>query len=323
MPFHSFTHAAMAAEFRIVVASIASEAGAARHSPKSSATLASVARVDYEYARDAARAAFDELDRLEGQLSRFHPASDVARINSLPTGGSVRVSPDTFRCLSEAFRVNALTGRAFDATAGANGTRRGRLALVQSGLRVRAVRAGAHVDLGGIGKGYALDRMAVLLREWGIASAMLSGGGSTVLALDPPAGKTGWTVGIRNPGIRNRGLGRVVLCRAAFSGSGTAENGPHILDPATSLPARGAAAAWALAPSGAESDALSTAFMVMTVARIKKLVARRKDVSAIIAISASGGFRLQRIDPKRAAGFTISLRDKKRARRPSKAPGRR
>jgi len=300
-----------------------------------------IAGSDYPYARDAARAAFAELDRIEGLLSRFHPTSDVARINSLPTGGSVRVSPDTFRCLSEAFRVKALTGGAFDVTAGLNGTRRGRLALLRTGLRIRAVRPGARVDLGGIGKGYALDRMAALLREWGIDSAMLSGGGSTVLALDPEPGKAGWTVGIRNPGIRGerssrgqqgwpdtslagvRELGKVMLCRTAFSGSGTAENGAHLLDPATSLPARGPAAAWVLAPSGAESDALSTAFMIMTAARAKKLVARRKDVSAIIAVSASGGFRLQCTGPKRAAGFTISLRDKKRARRPSKAPGRR
>jgi thiamine biosynthesis lipoprotein len=282
-----------------------------------------IAGSDYPYARDAARAAFAELDRLEGLLSRFHPTSDVARINSLPTGGSVRVSPDTFRCLSEAFRVGVLTGGAFDITAGANGTRRGRLVSSRTGLKVRAVRAGARIDLGGIGKGYALDRMAVLLREWGMDRAMLSGGGSTVLALDPEPGKPGWTVGIRHPGRRDRELGRVVLCRASFSGSGTAENGAHILDPATGLPARGPAAAWVLAPSGAESDALSTAFMVMKPARVKKLVARRKDASAIIAVSASGGFRLQRIGPKRAAGFTISLRDKKRARRPSKAPGRR
>jgi thiamine biosynthesis lipoprotein len=188
------------------------------------------------------------------------------------------------------------------------------------------------VDFGAIGKGYALDRMAAVLAEWDLPAALLSGGESTVLALDPPPGADGWTVGIRDPWRQSRGrlwrpdetLGSVVLRRCAFSGSGTAENGPHILDPATGRPVTGRPAAWAAAPGAAEADALSTAFMVMRLTDVVKLCRRGGGISGIIAANTPRGYAVRLAGPARGKGFKIWMfhRDLKRGK-PAIPPGRR
>src|ERR1039458_5382741 len=118
-----------------------------------------------EYAQQAAWAAFDLLDRLESELSRFIPNSDISRINHLAAGESARVSRWTMDCLEIAREACNQTGGAFDISLGTG------LATLQLSRRVSAVRAttgAVRLDLGGIGKGYALDRMAEVLAEWDI-----------------------------------------------------------------------------------------------------------------------------------------------------------
>jgi thiamine biosynthesis lipoprotein len=116
------------------------------------------------------------------------------------------------------------------------------------------------LDLGAVGKGYALDRLAGVLAEWEIESALLNSGDSTVLALDPPPSADGWPVGLGEGGARRE----LSLARAALSGSGLAVKGSHLFDPRTGLPASRSLRAWASAPNAALADALSTAFFVMT-----------------------------------------------------------
>ncbi|MDR0353370.1 MAG: FAD:protein FMN transferase, partial [Opitutaceae bacterium] len=167
------------------------------------------------YARQAAQAAFAEIDRLETLLSRFHEGSDIWRINHAAAGERVVISEECHACLLEALRVHELTGGAFDATLGAAadlvksaGKRQAvpepgalqdlldrraasTIALSPGGFVVEVTRPGASLDLGAIGKGFALDAAAALLREWEIEHALLGAGGSSILAMGAEAGADG------------------------------------------------------------------------------------------------------------------------------------
>ena len=230
---------------------------------------------DGEYAQQAAWAAFDLLDRLESELSRFIPNSDIARINRLAAGESARVSRWTMECIELARQAYGETGGAFDISLGAG---LGSLQLSRRDSTVRATAAGVRLDLGGIGKGYAIDRMAEALEEWDIRTVLIHGGHSSVLALDAPPGLDGWplTMGERTLAAR----------RAAFSASGIRAQGEHILDPRTGRPANTRVAAWVSleldgSPSpGAMAEAYSTAFMILPAAEIEAIRARRPGMEA-------------------------------------------
>ena len=300
---HRFAHEAMATTFEILIASDDTVAESA------------------EYARQAAQAAFHEIDRLEKDLSRFIESSDVSRINKLGARESVRVSIDTFECLQLAGRIHDDTGGAFDVTIGAllacwrasASTPRGptvkeiaeakartgmeRVALDGKSFTVRLKTDGVLLDLGGIGKGFALDKAAETLREWadegwGLEAALLSGGQSSVLAMGAPPGKRGWTVTVGADILDVPE--EIVLCDRALSGSGTRVRGRHIIDPRTGRPAKGPIRAWASSPSGAVSDALSTAFMVMSSAEVERYCTEHEETWAMLLIQDATGRRLQR-----------------------------
>jgi len=211
---------------------------------------------DPEYARQAAAAAFREIDRIAGLLNRFDPGSDVGQINLLAPGASVRVGIETLECIEKALWVQERTGGLFDPAVGSGVEN---LRIDRGAFTVGWSDAGTgRIDLGGIGKGYALDRAASVLDDWEIDDALLDGGGSSVLARG-----RGWPVGIGGPWGEKIGFSSLELRNRALSGSGTEVKGGHILDPRTGQPARTALAAWALHPEAALSDALSTAFFLM------------------------------------------------------------
>ena len=275
-----------------------------------------IAGEDESYAGQAARAAFGEIDRLEGLLSRFDPASEIARLNRLGPGESIPVGLETFECLSIAERVRAATGGAFDVNWR-------RPAPSESGSPLDLVRTGTgfaarvrespdkflrplDLDLGAIGKGYALDRSLEVLGEWSIENALVHGGTSTAIAVGAPGTKSeaarepapegtvpdGWPVGVGGGWPCENAPREIVLTgRRALSGSGTEVKGRHILDPRTGEPAAGHLAAWALAGSAAEADALSTAFMVMDTAAVEEFCLHRPDVWALV-IKAYGDGRM-------------------------------
>ena len=169
-----------------------------RFSHEAMATVFEVYAVhpDERYAAQAAQAAFDLADRLERELSRFLPNSDIARVNHLAAGESTRVSASTLECLVIARHMFDLTGGAFDISIG---TGLPSLELDADDVSVRATTDGVQVDLGGIGKGYAVDLMAELLEEWGLGQALVHGGFSSVLALEPPPGRDGWPLTLSDP----------------------------------------------------------------------------------------------------------------------------
>jgi FAD:protein FMN transferase len=244
-----------------------------------------VAHADAEYAAQAAHATFDLVDRLERDLSRFLPNSDITRINHLDAGDSTRVTPSTLECLVIARHMFDLTGGAFDVSIG---TGLPSLELDAQDSVVRATTRGVRVDLGGIGKGYAVDLMAELLEEWGVHTSLVHGGFSSVLALEPPPGHDGWPLTLSDPGAPSRVLARLSVRQTALGASGL-RKGDHIVDPRTHDPVRGRRAAWVTVPRPPESargtsseqphraaaaavtDALTTACMLLSADEIEAL----------------------------------------------------
>jgi thiamine biosynthesis lipoprotein len=170
------------------------------------------------------------------------------------------------------------------------------------GCLVRATRDGVRVDLGGIGKGYAVDLMAELLEEWGLQTALLHGGYSSVLALDAPSGRDGWPLTLSDPASPSRVLTRLAVCQAALGASGL-RKGDHIVQPRTGEAVRGRRAVWVAVPrpkiaggdegprvaAGAVTDALTTAFMVLSSEEIAALCERSPGLEAwILPESAEG-----------------------------------
>ena len=261
-------------------------------------------------ARDAAQAAFVEIDRMERLLSRFMPYSDISRINAAEPGKAVVVEIETAECLQAARRMWERTGGSFDVTAGSPpagpGTRSAgekvaagmnRLAIDADAMSVSRLDAGVRLDLGGIGKGYALDRAADLLGQWGVANAMLHSGTSTVRAIGRRPGRDGWQVDLRNPSDDRAALGSVTLRDCSFSGSSTAQS-RHIVDPRTGKHVQADRAAWALADDAAAADALTTALCVMDDEEARRFAKRNPKLSFILGRRIKGQWRLDEFGPK-------------------------
>ncbi len=265
-----------------------------------------IAGVEAEYARGAAQAAFEELHRLETELSRFNPGSDVSRISRLKPGQAVKVGLDTLRCLEAAARIHAETGGAFDVTLGRlqdlwwpkegrerpptdaeiaearRGAGMAHLVLDESEHAVGVSAGPLGVDLGGIGKGYAVDVMVELLREWSVPSALVHGGESTVFGLGAPPGASGWLISTYGPGKPVGTLASARLLNRALSGSGSPPGARHVLDPRTGRPAEGNAAAWVVTDRATDADALSTAFLVMAPEQVERYCARHPGTSGML-----------------------------------------
>jgi thiamine biosynthesis lipoprotein len=154
------------------------------------------------------------------------------------------------------------------------------LLLDESDYTVSVAASQITVDLGAFGKGFAVDRMVELLREWDVETAMVHAGFSSVYASGHLPDHSGWPVSISDPGGSAGILARVILCGQSLSGSGL-QKGHHIIDPRSARPVTGKRATWALAADAATADALSTAFMVMSADEISDFC-RRHDVGGVV-----------------------------------------
>jgi thiamine biosynthesis lipoprotein len=231
-----------------------------------------IADEERSYAAQAAQAALDLLDKLETHLSRFRSNSDIAQIARLAPGEKMRLSQPTFACLEIAKKMELATLGAFSTTAAAMQTQTSlpHWHLLPEEHAIQCESGRLHFDLGAIGKGFALDRMAELLRSWDCPSFLLVAGGSSILSGSPPKDTAGWSCGLGD----DHATQRFFLTYASLSGSGLAVKGNHILDPRTGRPAVRQNRAWALADTAAESDALSTACMVLTEPELEEVLAQ-------------------------------------------------
>ena len=238
-----------------------------------------------DYARQAAWAACAEIERLEQLLSRFVPSSDISHLNSAQPGELVRVSTETLECLQLATQVHTDTNGAFDIAFRSRRTLDPDvppLVLDPAAHAIGVQVAGLMLDLGALGKGYAVDRAVAVLRDWEIHAALVDSGQSTVHALGHPRDAEAWRVGLRRPGQQDTLLGTIELRDQALGGSGQLLHGPHIIDPRTGNPVGTSIAAWAVASTAALADALSTAFMVLSPAEVQAFCAQHPDISAIL-----------------------------------------
>lgn len=268
--FHRFDHAAMNTLFSLRVS----------HPNRDRALL-------------MAGACFRQLDRLESCLSLYRDDSDIARINALEEGETLLIEEDTYACLRLALEAGVATGGLFDVTLGAQiahrkqntegdlPTLRGKIELAPDRPMVACIEPGRQIDLGGIGKGFGLDRMAEVLKEHGIESALLSCTGSTLLAM----GSRSWTVVLRGDECERQ----MDLTNEALSASGTEFQGAHVLRPDALDHDYSFRRVWVVAPTAAIADAFSTACLVMREDEIREFRTGSVFGTGIFAEAISGG----------------------------------
>jgi len=261
--------------------------------------------------------AFDEVDRIDRLMSHYKPESPLSRINREAAKHPVAVEAELFDFLVTSMRYHDESGGAFDITVGplmkAWGFFRGEgrmpsdeeLASARRHVGAGHVRLnptektvafdeeGVELDLGGIAKGYAVDRVVALLRQRGIAAALVSSGGSTVYGLGAPPDRKGWDVAIEDPLDRRNTARTVTLNDRALSIAGTSEKYfdvggvrySHIMDPRTGRPVQGVLSVAVLAPTGTAGDALDDALFVMGVERGSAYIRRYADTEATFVLT--------------------------------------
>lgn len=283
---------------------------------------------DAPRARAAFAAVYAEVERLEALLSVWRDGSDVARLNAAAGGAPVVMHADTRAVLRAAAQVTAWTEGAFDITFGALAdiwkfdhdqdnripapdAIAARLPLVdhravvvdEAGGTARITRPGIRVHLGGIGKGYAVDKAVSILRAAGLSDFMVQAGGDLYVA--GTAGDTPWQLGIQDPrGPGDTPFAVVELSDATLSTSGDYERFfeqdgvryHHILDPATGRPASGTRSVTIVTREAVWADGLSTGVFILGPERGMALVERLPDVEAVIvtadnAVRVSSGLR--------------------------------
>ncbi|MXW82925.1 MAG: FAD:protein FMN transferase [Rhodothermaceae bacterium] len=246
--------------------------------------------------RGAGEEALAEIKRLEQQLSFYDPTSEISQLNANASKEPVRVTPRLYSLLRKAAEIHNETHGAFDVTVGPLmrcwGFVRGRgtwpeeherkEALTKTGMdkvvlndaeRTVAFRQpGMALDLGAIGKGYAIEEAGMFLREGGITSALLHGGTSTMLAIGtPPQNTDGWPIGISDPlddsqMLTSTSIRDEALSVSAPRGKGFQKDGKmwgHVIDPRKGYPVQGATLSAVAHPSAMICDAISTALLAM------------------------------------------------------------
>jgi FAD:protein FMN transferase len=242
----------------------------------------------------ASEDAFEEVRRLDRLLSNYRPESEWSQVNRYAAERPVKVSAELFHLLSACVEYSRQSEGAFDISVGPLmkvwGFYKGsghlpqraevleglekvgyrNILLDASNKTVRFAREGVELDPGGIGKGYAVDRMVDILRRDGIGSALVSASGSSIYALGAPPGETGWKVRIRDPKDEAKTVTEVTLKNESMSTSGSYEKFfwaegkiySHIMDPRTGYPSTGMLSASVIAPLTLDSEAWTKPYYI-------------------------------------------------------------
>ena len=240
-------------------------------------------------------AAFDEVHRLDDLLSNYKPESEWSRVNREAGSHPVAVSPELFRLLSDCIEYSRGSEGTFDLTVGPlmrawgffGGNRhvpsadqiRDALELVgyehvklnPQKRTVRFDRSGVEIDPGGVGKGYAVDRMVEILRARGIRNALVAASGSSLFGLgSPPDKPQGWPISIADPWDHRNNAAQVFLKDMSLSTSGSYEKSfrsgghrySHIIDPRSGVPAESAVQVTVIAPRSIDSEVWAKPYFI-------------------------------------------------------------
>jgi thiamine biosynthesis lipoprotein len=265
--------------------------------------------------------ALDEVDRIDRLMSHYREDSPLSRINKDAARTPVTVDRELFDFIALALSYGVESDGAFDVTVGplmkAWGFFRGegRLPAEAELTRARGVtgarhvnmnasdrtirfdREGVEIDLGGIAKGYAVDRAVSILRREGVAAALVSAGGSTTYAMGSPPDRAHWSVEIQDPVDPRKIAFTVALKNRALSVSGVSEKSfvlegvrySHIMDPRTGRPAVGVLGVVVQAPTGTAGDAIDNVLFVQGVERGRAFLRRHPGVEASFLLPAPAG----------------------------------
>jgi thiamine biosynthesis lipoprotein len=243
----------------------------------------------------AVDAAFDEVRRLDGLLSNYRSDSEWSEVNREAAEHPVKVSAELYQLLSACLDYSRKSEGAFDISVGPlmkvwgfyKGSGHlphraevmaaltevgyGHVHLDAAGQTVRFDRSGVELDPGGVGKGYAVDRMVEVLKQKGIQTALVSAAGSSIYGLGaPPSEPRGWKISIRDPKSERRTVATAYLKNESLSTSGTYEKffraegktWAHIMDPRTGFPAPGMLSVSVVAPRTLDSEAWAKPFFI-------------------------------------------------------------
>jgi FAD:protein FMN transferase len=262
-----------------------------------------------EHASNAIEKAFQEIVRIDDLLSNYKPDSALSNLNRSAHFHTEKVSPDLYRVIDQSMQFSRLSGGKFDisvaplvdlwkaALRGEGMPTRARLDDVRGCVGYEKIEltppdqisfrsSCLQLDLGAIGKGYAVDRAAEVLRSLGIRNALINAGGSTILAMGSPPNHTAWLVHLRDPS--NKIDPQVMLKDESVSTSeqtapsllGNDSSG-HIIDPDTGVPLKTVFAVSAVSKTATVSDALSTTLLLLGPTKGTALIKNTADVSAI------------------------------------------
>jgi thiamine biosynthesis lipoprotein len=265
---------------------------------------------------EASLAALDLLEPLEQLMSVYRESSDLSQLNRSAVAGPQLVAPELFSLLERGTEFYRWTGGAFDMTSTPLSRlwgffhRQGAIPTDESIQSVLAGIGGAHVqfynaprrisfdaeglelNLGAIGKGFALDQLAEFLIIEGVTSFLLHGGLSSVRSSGSRDGGCGWRIDLKHPLIPSRSLGEVLLDDEALGTSGCGNQYfyhrgrryGHIIDPRSGCPADVAHSATVIAPDATTADAIATAFYVMGVEESRGVCAVHPELAAIFVV---------------------------------------
>jgi FAD:protein FMN transferase len=275
--------------------------------------------------------ALDEIDRIDRLMSHYKKDSPLSEINREASKGPVRVEPELFDFISECIKYSRESDGAFDITVGplmkawgffrdegrlpsdselskARGSTGYRHIILNEKERtIRFDRDGVELDLGGIAKGYAVDRAVSLLKARGIERALVNAGGSTIYGLGSPPDSAGWEIKVQDPIDHRKSAATVSLNNRALSISGSYEKFfevdgvrySHIMDPRTGLPVQGVLSVAVVTEMGTAGDALDNVFYVLGIEKSRKLIEQHPVTEVIFFLPDSGqDWKLIRLYPR-------------------------